>query len=35
VRRTTTLDPTDPLALAALVAAARSQPRPAKRKERP
>jgi tetratricopeptide (TPR) repeat protein len=35
VRRTTTLDPTDPLALAALVAAARSQPRRAKRKERP
>ena len=35
VRRTTALDPTDPLALAALLAAARSQPRGAKRKERP
>jgi hypothetical protein len=35
VRRATALDPTDPLALAALVTAARSQPRASKRKERP
>ncbi|MEI6241449.1 MAG: hypothetical protein WCR51_13760, partial [Planctomycetia bacterium] len=35
VRQVTTLDPADPLALAALLAAARNQPRSAPRKEHP